>query len=1058
MLEKAQVHALCLVVCATATALVAQDDPLSETRIIEEPEGEELVLAYNPADIQVFSYRTGNTPSADTMLHSLTWEAAVGTNGTFGLAAGDLDGRDVDELVVVWDSSRTLGLSIARFAPCSTDLGLSVETESSWRSADSVLRVDWEGRSRIAVATGEFDGDEGSELVVACGAVENTVRILLFDIDTALAISLLDSVDSDSLLYETPMMHLMFSRDFDLATGDVDGDGLDEILVAGTEPYAGGYMWHVYFRCYDYDSSSRTIVAKAKTVVVSDTAAGFGADPVDLQVTGMSICAGRMRNGDRDDAVMSVAVSNSLHMMQFQCVAPIELSADLDSATIPGSRVFSGAPPISSHAVAESMVEPADLDGDSVCEIVSAGPCETRAYSMVADSGLRVINDWSMGPELDITAAIPLVADLDFRGDSLSGARPELCLVRRMEMSMNVYTLPSSASGELALVSWQHFPSPPVITEAITGNFNGNIRLGTPTRHTYTDIVDPMVILNAPPIHFDVFNDTAYDVSGCFNLEPPHFCPFVATYEQIDHTTTTVERVYNRDWGVSAAASAEVGGKWGFVSAKVKTELTAAYGEKFSKTSSSGQSFTVAMRTEATEEVSIYATVLTYNLWEYPVYYNDTRAGYVLVAEPTVTEDRWISSKGASGYNYAPDHEVGNILSYPDSLTFASGSGVAEMIKASDRLELHGTSSYTWYLAWSDFQDFGVSTSNEFQLGASMEAEASTAFGGARVTVAGSYGGSNMSTKQTSVSTEVSLTVSLGDLDMGVGEVRYLVRPYAYWSTNGALVLDYAVSPDQPTGTHTWWTARYGSSSDLTFVLPWKYDDPEKGYTLQDSTKCEQTKDIAIIPRMPDAGDTVTLRASVRNFALQQSPRPASVRFYLGDPDGGGTLITALDGTTTLYTDGAVPARKTKQVQMQWRIPVGTDIPCRIYAVIDPYDSIPEIHENNNKGWALLGPPSVTPVARSGLQLDRPHGLFHCVQTGTAMAITIRLNRPERIQLSLFDMRGRQVARLVPDRRYPAGTHRVTLDMDDNARANGALVLVGRAGDELWSRKMLFVR
>ena len=39
---------------------------------------------------------------------------------------------------------------------------------------------------------------------------------------------------------------------------------------------------------------------------------------------------------------------------------------------------------------------------------------------------------------------------------------------------------------------------------------------------------------------------------------------------------------------------------------------------------------------------------------------------------------------------------------------------------------------------------------------------------------------------------------------------------------------------------------------------------------------------------------------------------------------------------------------------MAWRIPEGQRFP-RIYAVIDPAGTIAEVHENNNKAYAILG-------------------------------------------------------------------------------------------------------
>ena len=84
---------------------------------------------------------------------------------------------------------------------------------------------------------------------------------------------------------------------------------------------------------------------------------------------------------------------------------------------------------------------------------------------------------------------------------------------------------------------------------------------------------------------------------------------------------------------------------------------------------------------------------------------------------------------------------------------------------------------------------------------------------------------------------------------MGLGEVGYSVTPYAYWATNGALNVDYAVKPElaPPGGTDIWWQAHYGDQPDPAFILPWRYD-PEKGFGLQEAAKRYQTKDLTFIP------------------------------------------------------------------------------------------------------------------------------------------------------------------------------------------------------------------
>ena len=137
---------------------------------------------------------------------------------------------------------------------------------------------------------------------------------------------------------------------------------------------------------------------------------------------------------------------------------------------------------------------------------------------------------------------------------------------------------------------------------------------------------------------------------------------------------------------------------------------------------------------------------------------------------------------------------------------------------------------------------------------------------------------------------------------MGLGETRYEVTPYAYWASNGALVVDYAADPELsgPGGVDTWWDSHYGYLPDPAFILPWRYD-PEKGHAVSD-IKRYQTKDLYFIPEDPLAGDTITIYAKVHNFSLLPTPGPVGVRFYTADPENGGELIVSTGNVSEVFT------------------------------------------------------------------------------------------------------------------------------------------------------------
>jgi hypothetical protein len=284
-------------------------------------------------------------------------------------------------------------------------------------------------------------------------------------------------------------------------------------------------------------------------------------------------------------------------------------------------------------------------------------------------------------------------------------------------------------------------------------------------------------------------------------------------------------------------------------------------------------------------------------------------------------------------------------------------------------------SHYTWTLAFNDFANntasvshkVGIEVGRDVGVGAEGSTEVSAEpFGiGGSVSIdykisvgkslTGDFNYESLSSHTTTVEKNLSLKVELGST---IGpETGYQVRPFAYWSESGVMVIDYAVNVDEAEQgyTPTWWQDTYGTKPDPAFILPWHLD-PEKGQALNTELKRSQTKDIVIYPKDPQPGDTILVYARVHNFSLLPTPNPVRLSFYLGDPDDGGELITYNDGQTMLETETALSPRSYQWVHMEWIMPESG----RLFAVLDPDNTMNEIHENNNKGWIALGPDDYT--------------------------------------------------------------------------------------------------
>jgi hypothetical protein len=111
------------------------------------------------------------------------------------------------------------------------------------------------------------------------------------------------------------------------------------------------------------------------------------------------------------------------------------------------------------------------------------------------------------------------------------------------------------------------------------GDFDGDrARLGKPKYFSKSKIVQPLVALNAPPIHFDSIDGNIYDVSSCFNGNE---CMHEAIYRYTTGQDMAASATVFNEWATSRSIS--FGG--GFFGLGTKTKINRKYGERHIKTS-----------------------------------------------------------------------------------------------------------------------------------------------------------------------------------------------------------------------------------------------------------------------------------------------------------------------------------------------------------------------------------------------------------------------------------------------------------------------------------------
>ncbi len=511
------------------------------------------------------------------------------------------------------------------------------------------------------------------------------------------------------------------------------------------------------------------------------------------------------------------------------------------------------------------------------------------------------------------------------------------------------------------------------------------------------------------------------------------------------------------DWSV--AATVDGGFEIPFIEVGVDVSITGTYGEGFRRKGSSSQTFTVRQSVQATRDDWIYAMIVNYDIWEYPLYSDGEQVGNIAVVIPKLKTRAWFDSKSWNAFDYIPFHEVGNILSYRSIAAPEENSALAQAIRwnTGDQITLSSSSDVRWQLTSEGQTETEVENSVNMGINGSVDFDIPFPFI-PNVSVEGDYTTKTVNTRTTKVRDTKGVTVFFGNVDQSIGNTRYNVIPYVYWAKNGALVLDYAVTPElaQPGFEGTWWQRRYGEKSDPAFILPWRLDR-EKGADVSEA-QTQQTKEIIFDPSQPEAGDVVTIKTRVHNWSLIPTPGPVEVQFFVGDPAAGGTPIVDVNGKTSIFVE-QMTDRGSSVGELSWVVPAGIGFLPRIYAVIDPSNDVDEIHETNNKGWNVLNISSGPTHAES----DRPDELPYAVKLhqnypnpfNPTTTIGFDLSRPGKTTIQVLDMLGREVARIV-DQELDSGSYNVRFD--GSGLSSGVYMYRLVAGETVQTRRMLLLK
>jgi len=1009
--------------------------------------------------------------------------------------SGDFNGDGVDEVVTICNNvSGGIKITIPLL---SKDLAWEGQREYVLEELNT---MDYK---RLRICAGNFDRDFQDEFVICYGKEGQTLRVALFETDADLNITMIDNFKEISY----------YDHFFDITSGDTDGDGIDEVVMVKNKKTFNDMPGPVFKTVYDlnvlkYDSIENELFMHLDSfnIALDNPASGDGYFNVG---TKGRIIEMRVACGDLDvDGMEEIVVGWSnyySHRRVYRCTGDCCWGAcwfgsewhdyyycsrlfintfDLNNITkkISKKQVMNVASTdFGMYAGYDNMqialsLKCVKMDNAGREEVLVNNASRFIALGSTG-TGMQLDIVQNLGPsngylnvsgnEAFIVADLnPDTATLDFNKEVvllLSDQPPGLQISGTADLAsfellqieqVDADTLVFSKTAEHFLMPFDEIDIS--ATAMLSGEFDvadaDLYMIGTPEVIRVSDLQYPLVILNAPPVHFDVLNGEIHDICGAFlSEEQPQF---TATYfkEYEAGETTNFETANSMGFSADLRAYAMAGGS-GF-----ESSVTANWEKGKSYYNARTEETTISNSKDVhTEDFVLYSS-LDYTYYKYPVYNNDGKEiGKLAVLNPeTKLTSSWGSGNAWQHPGYTFDHESGNLLSYkpyknefdfcqdPDVFApveypgqFVTNSGGGDFAFDYTKISSQGNSySYSGGVGASMFVKvgaegsvstgvkpfgIGVDISTDFRVGVSSELSAF-------------YSSSSLSSRSTELTSSFRVEGFIGELkDSYANVANYKIIPYIYRSQSGALVLDYMVKfVDDFDG---WWTSNYGQQPDLAFILPWRYAVEKGSDQIKPSMK-QRTREIQFYPPFANPGDTVTITTRVHNYSLLTYEDLLDLKFYIGDPETGGVELTDIYGmqgvskySTMMYGAEDANLDFEEYLNFFWQVPDTVTCSPRIYAVIDPDNVVEEIHENNNKGWNVLQildcddcgyiEVDVEPYVVTSLPLKtwptpaRDHSM-----------VQFSLQQEGDVLLEVFDVSGQRVD-IVTSNWYPAGDHEI---------------------------------
>lgn len=832
------------------------------------------VTFYGPGSVQPSTTLPG---LADRIKRPDQGHGAFEAADFMDIAAADLDkvpdasGNNHDEVIVAYagtgqNNQLSVNLAVLDYtsdkldsypAPVATTTAVLSHTINADRFSSSpnegngpyVLPVD----NVLAVASGDFDGDGQNEIAVLHIQDGPTSWLTTFRYtNDGQGHRTLKEVSS--VANNPRALDLSFGASVDLAAGDFNGDGKDELIV-------NNLQWGV--AQYDYGPMVYTetdFAAVQSDANLNLTYVGrYIFNKLDANGQGVAIPWGNFQQYPRVQLVGGLFKFDpqndpSLNRRQFAI------------AWNPPANAFVAGPGLNEIAVATF-----DVSND------------LKTISPLANTFLMNTGDNSP-PQQRFS-----IAAGNFRGNgNIQDPLWSLAVLTwanngNVDLSMLFVSPTAIALGQkynFGSTTVDPFARMPVVAADLEGK---SVYLGAPVHMMIEGMINTDFVLQEPPKHAFYDNDPASPTYGQIvnvSRQNKFNVSLLTSTKQTFSATSKDSSSWNIGGSVEASAGETVGFNGAITSAKVSVDVTAKVGYDYNRNKdsyNSNYSETTITQTEATDnDDKIIGKLQTFDVWRYRVYgvsvtdsQDQPANGFyeVVLPGPVIPFD----AGGRDEDWYQPVYENGNLLSYPQataqsftpsdlgsyrvpcpsasdaacipcklasdpSCTLIGGKSLTKVVTAplvsSRKINFDGTSgtlAYDYQNTISSGGSIGYShtlaESADVKVAYSAKLFISQTRASVDVGVHNSNSWGNTQTSDTSTTSETGITINRVS---GDSNQAYAFYPVFYNAQDGTVKVSHAVGIFDG-GAREFWAGLYGRKADPALNLPRRFSPVDDG-------------------------------------------------------------------------------------------------------------------------------------------------------------------------------------------------------------------------------------